>query len=256
MQSSPVPAGPVRVRRYLLTLADGVYFATREMGTLVETERYLHNYALSYALFNDSIIRSPFFAPSHRPTYAHDLGMLNDAGVYVTPARPLAIQYQLVTYKIAQTTYHQRAQRFESPNYPRNIGRVKELAPGSSFEGYVFGADQVVLPRWIRLGKWMSKTEVRVLSDERVQPHEGDFACRHALNPLDIGGARVGVFNLISMPPVSLIVNAQLHGSYVTVGQGSDEVHLPWGMRYTFPPDAAGDTLPARQRKGAGDDTA
>ena len=34
-----------------LTLHDNVFFASREMGILYETEKYLHNWALSYALF-------------------------------------------------------------------------------------------------------------------------------------------------------------------------------------------------------------
>src|SRR5579875_1315395 len=133
-------ASSVRVKRCHLTLHDGVYFATREMGTLFETERYLHNYALSYALFQDTIIRTPYYAGSQRPTYAQDLELLNQVGAYVTPARPLNVRYQLVTYKIAQTTYHQRSQQFEAPNYPRNIGRVKELAPGGTFEFWVIGS--------------------------------------------------------------------------------------------------------------------
>lgn len=251
MSHPQLPGHNVRVRCCRVTLHDGVYFATREMGTLVETERYLHNYALSYALFNDTLIRAPFYAGSHRPTYAQDLALLNDAGVYVTPARPVTVEYQLVTYKIAQTTYHQRAQRFEPPNYPRNIGRVKELAPGSVFEFFVFGGDTLDLPRWIRLGKWMSKAETQVLTDERVTPREGDYSTPQSLNPLDISGT-LGVFNLISMPPVSLIVNAQIQGLYVMVKTGERETQLPWGMRYTFP-EGISNPQQASSRKTKGD---
>lgn len=251
MQSSPLPERPVRIRRCHLTLHDGLYFATREMGTLVETERYLHNYALSYALFNDTVIRSPFFAASHRPTYAHDLGLLNDAGVYVTPARPLTIQYQLVTYKVAQTTYHQRAQRFEPPNYPRNIGRVKELAPGSTLECFVLGADHMTLPRWIRLGKWMSKAEIEVRADSRLPLHAGEYLCRHPLNPLDLGLNRLGVFNIISMPPVSLVESARLTGQYISVETDRGTIDLPAGMAYTFPPEAAQPQRKAQKRSSA-----
>lgn len=239
MSSLPQSSASVRVRRCRLTLHDGLYFATREMGTLVETERYLHNYALSYALFNDSLIRSRFFVPSHRPTYAEDMAILNDVGVYVTPARPLVVQYQIVTYKIAQTTYHQRAERFEPPNYPRNIGRVKELAPGSVFECFIFGAGEFTLPRWIRLGKWMSKAEVRIVADETVTPQYGEYSCKQALNPLDMGATELGAFNMISMPPVSLIVHSRLTGSHVTIGRGAEGISLPYGMRYTFPTAAA-----------------
>jgi len=46
----------ITITRCRLNLHDSVYYATREMGTLYETERYIHNYALSYALFNDTIM--------------------------------------------------------------------------------------------------------------------------------------------------------------------------------------------------------
>ncbi len=230
----------VRVRQCRLTLHDGLYFATREIGLLFETERYIHNYALSYALFNDSLIRLPFYTPTQRPTYAEDLELLNQAGIYVTPARPLVVDYQLVTYKIAQVTYHQRAERFGAPNYPRNIGRVKELAPGSTFEFFVLGeGGGLPLPRWIRLGKWMSKAEVEVRAEARLPIHTGDYICRHPLNPLDLGPNRLGVFNLISMPPVSLIESAHLTGQYISIEANRGAIALPAGMTYSFPPEAA-----------------
>jgi CRISPR-associated protein Csc1 len=232
MKAAPIDAAPpVRVRRYRLTLHDGVYFATREMGTLVETERYLHNYALSYALFQD-LIRTPYYAGFHRPTYAADLELLNQAEVYVTPARPLEVHYQLVTYKVAQTTYHQRAQQFEPPNYPRNIGRIKELAPGGIFEFWVIGVYNNPLPHWIRLGKWASKAEVDLVSDATYSPKYGTYACSHPLNPLDLGSNTTKVFNLISMPPVSLLTNGVFDGTYMEIEK---DLLLPYGMRYTFP---------------------
>ncbi len=241
----------VRVRRCRLTLHDGLYFATREIGMLFETERYIHNYALSYALFNDSLIRLPFYTPTQRPTYAEDLELLNQAGVYVTPARPVVVDYQLVTYKIAQVTYHQRAERFGAPNYPRNIGRVKELAPGSTFEFFVLGEGSgLLLPRWIRLGKWMSKAEVEVRAEARLPIRPGNYVCRHPLNPLDLGANRLGVFNIVSMPPVSLVVSAHLTGQYISIGANRDAVELPVGMRYTFPPEAA-QPLRRGQKRGA-----
>ena len=235
----------LRVRRCRLTLHDGLYFATREIGLLFETERYIHNYALSYALFNDSVIRLPFYTSTQRPTYADDLALLNQAGVYVTPARPVEVDYQLVTYKIAQVTYHQRAERFGAPNYPRNIGRVKELAPGSTFDFFVLGKDNgLFLPRWIRLGKWMSKAEVRLEEDERLPVHAGEYICRHPLNPLDLGANRLGVFNIISMPPVSLVEGAHLTGQYARAQTQRGTLDLPVGMSYTFPAEV----LPSPRR--------
>src|SRR5690242_8223247 len=122
--------------RCQLTLHDTLFFATREIGTLYETERYIHNYAISYALFGDSLIRRPFFCDSYRPTYAEDLQILNNAALYVTPAQPLTWEYILVTWKFEQGNYYSRSEKFgeSKRNYPANIGRAKELAPESIFE--------------------------------------------------------------------------------------------------------------------------
>jgi CRISPR-associated protein Csc1 len=121
-----------------LILHDSLFYATREMGTLYETERYLHNYALTYALFNDRLIRVPYFAAGYRPNYADDLDKLNAAGIYVTPARPLKCDYLLATWKMAQVTYYRKPERFGGRgNFPENYGRAKELAPESEFEFFV-----------------------------------------------------------------------------------------------------------------------
>ena len=151
---------PITITRCRLILHDSVFYATREMGTLYETERHIHNYALSYALFNDTIIRVPYFCASYTPSYPIDLNKLNDAGIYVTPARPLIWDYILVTWKMAQVTHYRKPEPFGGRNYPKNIGRAKELAPGSEFEFFVISSEPVNLPHWIRLGKWMSKAEI------------------------------------------------------------------------------------------------
>jgi len=41
-----------------LVLHESLFFATREIGRLYETGRYLHNYALTYAL---GLATSPYF---------------------------------------------------------------------------------------------------------------------------------------------------------------------------------------------------
>ena len=220
----------MHIARCRLTLHDTLFYATREMGTLYETERYIHNYALSYALFNDTIIKIPYFCASYKPGYAGDLGKLNKAGIYVTSARPLVWDYILATWKMAQVTYYRRPERFGGKNYPKNIGRSKELAPESVFEFFVLSARPVTLPRWIRLGKWMSKAEVQVAWQGEPARKRGAFITNHPLNPLDVPDTPLA-FDLISMPPVSLINNARLEGEYYEVGS----VKLPAVMHYTFP---------------------
>jgi CRISPR-associated protein Csc1 len=218
------------VIRCRLILHDSLFYATREMGTLYETERYLHNYALSYALFNDRLIRVPYFASGYWPDYPGDLGKLNEAGIYVTPARPIKWGYLLVTWKMAQVTYYRRPERFGGRgNFPENFGRAKELAPESVFEFFVLSQESLPLPRWVRLGKWMSKAEVQVTWRGEPAQRTGVFIANHPLNPLDVPGT-LQAFDIISMPPVSLVNNARLEGTYYEV----EEVKLPVGMRYTF----------------------
>src|SRR2546428_12538733 len=93
-----------------LTLHDTLYFATREMGVLYETERYLHNYALAYALFSNDLINMPYFCNSYRPGYAEDLEQLNNVAVYITPAQPILWDYVLITWKIGQVFYYRKSE--------------------------------------------------------------------------------------------------------------------------------------------------
>jgi len=223
------------ITRCVLTLHDSLFFATREMGTLYETERYLHNYALSYALFNDSVIRVPYFCGSYRPCYADELELLNQHGIYVTPARPLQWGYLLVTWKMGQVTYYRKPERFGEGgghNYPMNYGRAKELAPESVFEFFVISRERVQLPRWIRLGKWASKALVEPQDSGEIKDKQGEFIATCPLNPLDVSAAPI-VYDLISMPPVSLIHNAKMNGAYYELGEG--RIKVPAGMQYTFP---------------------
>ncbi|MCP4367196.1 MAG: type I-D CRISPR-associated protein Cas5/Csc1, partial [Deltaproteobacteria bacterium] len=132
-----------------LQLHDVVFYATREMGRLYETGKYLHNFALSYAL---QLIQSEYYIAEQVPRYQEDLGTLNQQGIYVTPAKPLHCDFLLHTFKLANDWYHVEMGK-PKKNIP-NYGRAKELAPESTFLFYVLSEKSLTLPRWIRLGKW------------------------------------------------------------------------------------------------------
>jgi len=203
------------------------------MGTLYETERFFHNYALSFALFNDSIIRVPYFWASYRPRYAEDLAKLSERGIYVTPARPIKWDYLLITWKMGQVAYHRKSEKFGGRNYPANYGRAKELAPESEFEFFVIHQEQVTLPRWIRLGKWSSKALLETEKSLQVESKKGVFVSACPLNPLDLPlSLPLNVYDMISMPPVSLVNNARFDGEYYTL---DEKTKIPAGMKYTFP---------------------
>lgn len=226
--------------RGTIELHDSLYFATREIGRLYETEAVLHNYALCYAL---GLVDSDryattvpeehgyrYFCAEQVPKYAEHLTPLNDRGIYVTPARAVHHAAQLNTWKYADNRYHVEMTKTQK-NIP-SFGRTKEIAAESIFECFLIATQTVDLPKrqWIRLGKWMSKAEVLWEALPDLRQREGNFTCAYPLNPLDVMlSHQVISYDVINMPPVSLIQNVHLSGQYYEAGG----VKLP-AMGYRF----------------------
>ncbi|MFN8570257.1 MAG: type I-D CRISPR-associated protein Cas5/Csc1 [Kouleothrix sp.] len=214
----------MQIYHCLLTLHEPLFFATRELGRLYETGRFVHNYALTYALRQAS---APWFHAEQVPHYAEDLQPLNGQ-FYVTPAEPKHVIFQLATFKYGEEELHVEMQQAER-NTP-SFGRAKELAPESTFGCYVLSAEPIVLPRWVRLGKWHSKALVETQAIE-VRLRSGEYVAASPLNPLDLPAGVLRAFDIISMPPSSLVANARCSGEHYVV---DDHYGLPCGMAYTF----------------------
>jgi CRISPR-associated protein Csc1 len=227
------------IYRCTLELHDSLYFATREIGRLYETEPVLHNYALCYALgLVDSDRHSTrvseehsyrYFCPEQVPKYEEHLTPLNQQGIYVTPARAIKHTAVLNTWKYANNNYHVEMEKTQK-NIP-SFGRAKEIAPESQFECFIITEKLLSLPRWIRLGKWMSKAEVK--SEELAKPREseGEFIFPYPLNPLDVMFThQVLSYDTVNMPPVSLIRNVRLRGHYYE----TEGIKIPARMTYRF----------------------
>lgn len=224
-----------------LELHDSLYFATREIGRLYETEPVLHNYALCYALgLVDSDRHSTrvpeehsyrYFCPEQVPKYEEHLIPLNQQGIYVTPARAVNHASVLNTWKYANNNYHVEMEKTQK-NIP-SFGRTKEIAPESQFEFFVIAEQALTLPKWIRLGKWMSKAEVKVEELPKAKRSQGDFTVAFPLNPLDVMFSyRVLSYDTINMPPVSLIRNVRLQGEFYSFEKSA--LRIPAQMQYRF----------------------
>ncbi|MCP4418635.1 MAG: type I-D CRISPR-associated protein Cas5/Csc1, partial [Chloroflexi bacterium] len=214
-----------------LTLHENLFYATREVGRLYETGRYLHNYALTYAL---GLAIAPYFHVEQRPRYREQLEPLNERGIYVTPARGTAVTYALNTFKYANNNYHVEMEpgRYNTPSF----GRAKEIAVGSVFQFAVLSEKEtLILPKWIRMGLWHSKIKVDWdVAEAQQQSHKYDRTS-FPLNPLDVSGS-FSAFDLISMPPSSLIDHAATQTSWwVANMEKAGSIRLPVGMAYTFP---------------------
>lgn len=221
----------MRVYLCRLTFHENLFYATREMGRLYETGRYLHNYALTYAL---GLAVAPYFHRRQIPRYEEELRPLNERDIYVTPARGVNVRYELVTFKHANTAYHQEmvAKRHNIPSY----GRAKEIAVGSQFEFAVLSKEPLLLPHWVRMGLWRSKALLECLGESEAKLVESsEQVSSLPLNPLDVAGD-LRVYDLISMPPSSLVENARIHTEWLQTEKiDGKEVCLPADMAYTFP---------------------
>ena len=210
-----------------LTLHDYLFYASREVGRLYETEKYLHNYGLTYAL---GLVKSPFSNLTQVPRYQEDLDVMNKQGVYVTPAHPLRCTFAFHTFKMANVNYYNFTPQISSNQVV--FGRAKELVPESSFEFFVLSEQEVQLPSWIRLGKWMAKGHVQVKARAQAQVKQGSFRVKGALNPLDMDMIPENC-NIIAMAPASLLTSAYCNGSYYEFADSdSHQIRLPVGMRY------------------------
>ena len=213
-----------------LTLHDYLFYASREMGRLYETEKYLHNYGLTYAL---GLAAAPYSNLAQVPRYQEDLDGMNKQGVYVTPAYPLRYTFSFSTFKMANVNYYNFTPQISSNQVV--FGRSKELAPESTFEFFVLGDKDVALPHWIRLGKWMAKARVDIKAQGVAQTWQGSFRADGALNPLDLSLLPESC-NIVAMAPASLITNVFSTGSYYEFdydeGGRKRTIRLPMEMSY------------------------
>lgn len=242
------------IYRCQIELQDSLYFATRELGRLYETEPILHNYALTYALgFVDSETYGTtvseeesyrYFCSEQIPQYEQHLTPLNQQKIYVTPAYPLSHATVLNTWKYADNRYHVEMQKTQK-NIP-SYGRTKEITPESIFECYIISEQSLQkettsqkwqwrLPKFIRLGKWMSKAELFLEELSIAKQYSNQtFTYPHPLNPLDIMFTnQVISYDVVNMPPVSLIRNVNLRGDYYTFTNDSS-LKFPVNMAYQF----------------------
>ncbi|MFY7801857.1 MAG: type I-D CRISPR-associated protein Cas5/Csc1 [Limnoraphis robusta] len=225
-----------------IELHDSLYFATREIGRLYETEPIIHNYALCYALgLIDSETHATtvseehsyrYFCAEQVPQYEAHLTPLNQQGIYVTPARAVSHAAVLNTWKYANNNYHVEMEKTQK-NIP-SFGRTKEISPESIFEFLILSEKSLKLPKWIRLGKWASKAELRIQELAKPKKAEGLLTFPYPLNPLDVMFThQVISYDVVNMPPVSLIKNVKLQGEYYQINEPI-KLKIPAKMEYHF----------------------
>jgi CRISPR-associated protein Csc1 len=212
-----------------------IWFASREVGRLADTEPYFLNTALYYAL---GLASGRYVDRLFEPTYLDDTADVADE-IYVTPATPLegvanriTSTYNTSTDDYATINYSAQDDPDEGRNLP-SYGRRRVLGHGNELRCYVLGrrADaaelDAELPGYVRLGKKRGKArvETRPLA---VEKRSGEYELGHAVGAYDSAQTPAG--NLITkrMRPTPLVVQATYDGPYVDLyPQHSDAENDP-----------------------------
>lgn len=253
------------VYQCMLTLLENTFFASREINDLFLTEPLIGNYALTYAL---SLAQSPYWNNGKIYYYEH-LSQLNEQGIYVTPATipngeearfsfsqfnsiPDGYWYAMgnnclvqrpdghrverrgkeggkkVWYVINQRTGKETKEK--AVNYPQ-VGFIKMMGIGTVLQFFVIAEQELVLPRYIRLGKFMSKARIEITAyKDPVVVSKQTQVVEFLLNPLDLpSGVQIASYDTYSVHPVPLIRNVTLTGQFLHL---HNELCLPLGMKF------------------------
>ncbi|MDX2239442.1 MAG: type I-D CRISPR-associated protein Cas5/Csc1 [Leptolyngbyaceae cyanobacterium bins.302] len=222
-----------------LWCAEPVFFASRELSDTYYTEGTIGNYALAYAF---GWARSPYRLTGQatgRPRYIEDLTPLNQE-CYVLPAWSTtgsptfrferfnalsdAYWYAMTNNRVAtaredivRVRQGEKPNTFRPSNYPQT-GRLRMIERGNRFHTLVFGDRE--LPEYIRLGKFMSKVRVDVINEHPVIPlPSAEYTSQAYFSTADLpSGINLLSFDLISMPPTSLVRNLRFQHEAWKVG--------------------------------------
>lgn len=237
----------IHLYRADLTLMEHTYFASREVGTLYESEPLIGNYALTYAM---GWCSAPYDW-SGPPRYKQDLSPLNEQGIYATPAtfQPGKLRYVFSQFNAQTDSYYFRfdqnaisidpLKKAKAMNFPQN-GKLRMLGLDSQAIFYVISAQELSLrlPSYIRLGKFHSKArlEWEQLTLVSEKPEQSEQMLDFLINAVDLPlsfTANLRAFSVYNIYPAPLLSRCRLYAPFWNgVTKAGQRIFLPAGMRY------------------------
>jgi CRISPR-associated protein Csc1 len=250
-----------QVRLVELWCAEPVFFASREISDCYYTEGVIGNYALAYAL---DWVKSPYRLVGQaatRPTYLEDLTPIAGDS-YILPAwSPTSeVSYRTERFNALSDSYwysmtnnrvataredvplarqlkqknpNARPSSFKPSNFPQT-GRLRMIDRGNRFQTLVFGDRE--LPEYFRIGKFRSKVRLSVLQEfPLIQLPFGEYTSQALFNAADLPSSlELLIFDLIAIPPVSLVKNLRFRGDAWQMGEFIVPANLQFcGGRFT-----------------------
>ena len=222
-----------------------ITFTSREVGRLTDTEPYVLNTALYYAL---GLASGRYVDRSFEPTYVNDTDSIADA-VYVSPAAPVPgtnPNYVTMTYnatrdEYAVVNYAAEDDPYESRNLP-SYGRRRSLARGTDLRFFVVPRERDAaavaddLPQYARIGKKRGKVRIDLAVRETAR-RSGSFRLNHPISAYDHDATPLGNVVSKSMQPTPMILQADYEGDYLRVDRSDadtepEAVELPAGLTF------------------------
>ncbi|KPA14432.1 CRISPR-associated protein Csc1 [Candidatus Magnetomorum sp. HK-1] len=216
-----------------IRLHEATFFASHELHELYFTEPVIGNYALSYAL---GWVNSPY--NRYHVGYAEDFPLLNEKGIYITPAWPVSKPtYRIERFNCQSESYKSgmtnnavveasgrqhlvpKGSRFQNKTTGKTVitannrpqtGVIKMLRPENQFQCHVISNQSIDFPSYFRLGKFMSKAKIdsTKISVANCRNLRADYPM---INPIDMDeNTRIHFGDLVNIHPTPLISNADI----------------------------------------------
>ena len=207
-----------------LELKEATYFSSREINNFFQSEPLIGNYALCYAL---GLCKSPY-NDGGKVLYKEHLSELNDKNIYVTPLTFTGkVNFTITQFNGLGDGYFGKMEKAQW-NYPQ-LGRIKMLAIGNKGVFYVISSDEIEIPSYVRLGKFMSKAKIMTKKLKWEKVNETNQTIPFLLNPCDIKNHEILIYDMVNIKPVPLIKNVMLKGEFYSL---ENKKILPYGMRF------------------------
>ncbi|NJN68130.1 MAG: type I-D CRISPR-associated protein Cas5/Csc1 [Chloroflexaceae bacterium] len=248
------------IYRCQLRLLEPTFFSTREVSDLYQTEAFVGHLALCYAL---GLAPSRYFNDGKTLHYGEDFAALNERGVYVTPATLVSdVRFTLGSFNAQPDTYWsamgnntlvtappgmwaeresqswyltdgQAERRKKGAENRPQFGRIRALAIDNRAEFYIISREPQELPRYFRLGKWMSKAHLETCTPVRVVGVQEEGNIPFLLAPADLPpDTELLAFDLLNVAPMPLVRHSRLRGPCY---QLEGDRLIPCDMRFNVP---------------------
>jgi CRISPR-associated protein Csc1 len=222
-----------------------VTFTSREVGRLADTEPYVLNTALYYAL---GLAKGRYVDYTFEPTYVADTESVAEE-IYVSPAAPVpgmtprhvTTTYNATRDEYAVVNYAAQDDPYEGRNLP-SYGRRRSLSQGTVLRFFLIPVDgdteslRSEVPRYVRVGKKRGKVRLD-LTERMATRHSGEFRLNHPIGAYDHDDTPIGNVVTKSMQPTPLVLQADYEGSYLDIDRSDadtepESVTLPADLRF------------------------